>query len=142
MLYCSTAAEHYATLFFGLYDDSARELVYVNCGHNPPLRLSRDGTLTRLEATATVLGAFDRWEGSAGRARLAPGDLLVLFSDGITEAARDDGEEFGESRLIEELLALGGDSAEAIVFGVLRRVQEFSGSAQSDDLTLLVALAR
>jgi serine phosphatase RsbU (regulator of sigma subunit) len=78
MLYRSTASEHFATLFFGIYDDVARELLYVNCGHNPPLWLRHDGSVARLEPTATVIGAIDRWQGSACRARLEPGDLLVV----------------------------------------------------------------
>jgi sigma-B regulation protein RsbU (phosphoserine phosphatase) len=138
MLYRSTAPEHFATLFFGIYDDPARELQYVNCGHNPPVWLRGDGSVARLEATATVIGAFDGWQATAGRAQFEPGDLLVAFSDGVTEAPRGD-EEFGERRLIDELLARNGDSADAIVSGILCSVQAFSDGAQADDLTLLVA---
>ena len=138
MLYRSTAPEHFATLFFGIYDDLARELQYVNCGHNPPVWLRRDGSVARLEATATVIGAFDGWQGTAGHAQFEPGDLLVVFSDGVTEAPRGD-DEFGERRLIDELLARNGDSVDAIVSGILCSVQAFSDGAQADDLTLLVA---
>jgi len=138
MLFLSTAPEHYATVFLGIYSDAARELLYVNCGHNPPVWLRRDGAVTRLESTATVLGAFGHWRGSAGRAQMQPGDLLVIFSDGVTEAVRGD-EEFGEERLIGELRHLRNDSADTIVSRILGRVQEFSAGAQSDDLTLLVA---
>jgi sigma-B regulation protein RsbU (phosphoserine phosphatase) len=138
MLYRSTAPEHFATLFFGIYNDSARELQYVNCGHNPPVWLRRDGGVARLEATATVIGAFDGWQATADRAQFEPGDLLVMFSDGVTEAPRGD-DEFGESRLIDELRARNNDSADAIVSGILGSVQAFSDGAQADDLTLLVA---
>ena len=141
MLYRSTAPQHFATLFFGIYDDLTRELLYVNCGHNPPVWLRQDGSVARLEPTATVIGAFDRWQASACRARLDPGDLLVVFSDGITEAPRGE-EEFGERRLIDELLARNGSSVNAIMSGILGRVQEFSNGAQADDLTLLIARAR
>jgi sigma-B regulation protein RsbU (phosphoserine phosphatase) len=140
MLYRSTAPQHFATLFFGIYDDAARELLYVNCGHNPPLWLRHDGSIARLEATATVIGAFDRWEGSAIRAHFDPGDLLVVFSDGVTEAPRGE-EEFGERRLIDILVACNGNPPKAIVSGILERVQTFSNGAQADDLTLLVARA-
>ena len=102
LLYASTAPQHYATLFFGVYHDTTRELLYVNCGHNPPIWLRPDGSVTRLGATATVIGLFERWQGSACRAHLDPGDLLVVFSDGVTEANRGE-EEFGEVRLIGEL---------------------------------------
>ncbi len=141
MLYLSTAPEHYATVFLGIYSDQERELLYVNCGHNPPVWLRQDGSVTRLGATATVVGAFDRWHGLACRVPLNPGDLLAVFSDGITEAAHGE-EEFGEQRLIEELLARNSSSVDAILSGILGRVQEFCDGAQSDDLTLLVARAR
>ncbi len=141
MMYRSTAAQHFATLFFGIYDDLARELFYVNCGHNPPLWLRRDGSVARLEATATVIGAFDHWDASACRAHLEPGDLLAIFSDGITEAPRGE-QDFGESRLIRELQARQGASVEAMISGVLRAVQDFSEGMQADDLTLLLARAR
>jgi sigma-B regulation protein RsbU (phosphoserine phosphatase) len=141
MLYRSTAAQHFATLFYAIYDDSAQELLYVNCGHNAPVWLRRDGSITRLDATATVIGAFAHWEGSACRARLAPGDLLVLFSDGVTEAACDD-DEFGEARLVAQLQTFNGSSVDVIVAGILSKVQDFSRGEQSDDLTLLVARAK
>ena len=141
MLYRSTAPQHFATLFFGLYDDSARELLYVNCGHNPPLWLHASRGVERLEATATVVGAFECWNGSAGCVRLEPGDLLAIFSDGITEAPCGE-EDFGERRLIEELEARRNTSVGSITAAVLRRVQDFSGGLQADDLTLMLARAR
>jgi sigma-B regulation protein RsbU (phosphoserine phosphatase) len=141
LLYASTAPEHYATLFFGAYDDATRELLYVNCGHNPPIWLRPDGTVTRLAATATVIGAFERWQGSAGRAQLDPGDLLVVFSDGVTEANRGE-EEFGEARLIDELRENSRRPVAEIVPAIMASVQQFSAGDQYDDLTLLAARAR
>jgi phosphoserine phosphatase RsbU/P len=141
MVWRSTAAQHFATLFFGVYDDSTRQLEYVNCGHNPPVWLHRDGGVERLAPTATVIGMFQEWECSARRICLRPGDLLAVFSDGITEATCGD-EEFGEARLIEILTARSRVPANEIVSEVLRAVQEFSAGTQSDDLTLLVARMR
>jgi len=141
LLYASTAPEHYATLFFGAYDDATRELLYVNCGHNPPIWLRSDGSVTRLEATATVIGAFERWQGSACRAELEPGDLLVVYSDGVTEANRGE-EDFGESRLIGELRENNRRPVAEIVTAILASVQQFSAGDQYDDLTLLAARAR
>lgn len=141
LLYASTAPQHYATLFFGAYNDATRELVYVNCGHNPPIRLHPDGTVTRLEATATVIGAFERWEGSACRAPLNPGDLLVVYSDGVTEANRGE-EEFGEVRLINELRENSRRPVSEIVPAILASVQQFSAGDQYDDLTLMAARSR
>ena len=137
----STATEHYATLFFGIYEDALRLLTYVNCGHNPPMWLRAGASLERLPATATVLGVFEPWECSACQIRLATGDLLAVFSDGVSEASRGE-EEFGEERLIEELQAQAGRPAEEIVTAILNSVQQFSAGAQSDDLTLLIARAR
>jgi sigma-B regulation protein RsbU (phosphoserine phosphatase) len=138
MLWKSTAAQHYATLFFGIYDDGARQLSYVNCGHNPPIWLRRDGTVERLEATATVIGLFEKWEGALGQVQLAPGDLLAIFSDGVTEETCD-GEDFGDARLIDELQARREGPVSDMISGVLGSVLRFGAGKQSDDLTLLIA---
>ncbi|MGA7049466.1 MAG: SpoIIE family protein phosphatase [Candidatus Sulfotelmatobacter sp.] len=92
-------------------------------------------------ATATVIGLFEQWECSVEQICLAPGDLLVIFSDGVTEETREE-EEFGEARLIHELQACRHLQANEIVQAILASVQEFSAGAQSDDLTLLIAKAR
>jgi sigma-B regulation protein RsbU (phosphoserine phosphatase) len=138
ILWKSTAAQHYATLFFGLYDDHARSLTYVNCGHNPPMLLRADGSVERLKSTATVIGLFEKWECEARAIDLAPGDLLAIFSDGVTEAMRGE-EEFGESRFLDKLRETSRLSAEQVVTAVFTSVQQFSAGTQSDDLTLVVA---
>jgi sigma-B regulation protein RsbU (phosphoserine phosphatase) len=141
MLWECTASHHYATLFYGVFDCCSRELVYVNCGHNPPLFFHSEGSVERLEATGTVIGLFENWECSSRTVQLAPEDLLIVFSDGVTEATRQE-EEFGEERLIEEVRAQDGVPADGIVNAIFRRVLEFSEGAQADDLTVLVARAR
>jgi phosphoserine phosphatase RsbU/P len=138
MLWKSTAPEHYATLFFGMYDDSTRHLAYVNCGHNPPVLLRRQGGVERLTATALVIGLFDTWNCSVGHVDLGPGDVLAIFSDGITEAARAE-EEFGEARFIDELRSGMGRSETDLLRSILANVQQFSAGNQSDDLTLVIA---
>jgi serine phosphatase RsbU (regulator of sigma subunit) len=140
MLWKSTDAGNFATLFLGIYSDASRRLTFVNCGHNPPIRLRRDGSIEMLAATATVLGAFEEWECSLGRTQLASGDLLVAYSDGITEASRGD-EQYGEERLVQVVRDHAHGSAEAIAAAILASVQEFGAGEQSDDLTLLVARA-
>lgn len=142
MIWKSTSAEHYATLFYALYDDSTRGLKYVNCGHNPPVLMHPDGSVERLKATATVIGLFERWECTVREVHLAEGDVLVIFSDGVTEAERKEDEEYGEERLIEKLRATRRLAASEIVSSILNSVQQFSAGAQSDDLTLLVARAK
>src|SRR5206468_3838518 len=80
-------------------------LVSATCGHNPPILLRAGGRLERLAPTAPVVGLLEEWECTAAELRLESGDLLALFSDGITEAFSDAGEEFGDERLIEVLRA-------------------------------------
>jgi sigma-B regulation protein RsbU (phosphoserine phosphatase) len=138
ILWRSTAAEHYATLFVGVYDDSTRRLTYVNCGHTPPMLLRADGSVDRLEATATVIGLFETWESVAREIQMAPADLLAISSDGITEAMLGE-EEFGESRFLDELRRTRRLPLEEVVTAVFTAVQQFSAGNQSDDLTLVVA---
>jgi len=137
-LWKSTAAQHYATMFFGLYDDRARSLTYANCGHNPPILLRADGGVERLQPTATVVGLFEEWGCEARRIDLAPGDLLAIFSDGVTEAMRGE-EEFGEARFLDELRAASRLPAEQVVSAVFESVRQFGVGDQSDDVTLVVA---
>jgi len=141
ILWKSTAAEHYATLFVGIYDDATRRLTYVNCGHTPPILLRADGSVERLPSTATVIGMFETWECAACEIQLAPGDLLAISSDGVTEAMLGE-QEFGESRFLDELRRTRQLLLEQIVTAVFAAVQRFSAGNQSDDLTLVVARAK
>jgi sigma-B regulation protein RsbU (phosphoserine phosphatase) len=141
ILWKSTAAQHYATLFIGVYDDSSRRLSYVNCGHNPPMLLRADGSVDRLESTATVIGLFEKWDCVAREIRIDPGDLLAIFSDGVTEAMLGE-EEFGESRFLDDLRRTRRMPLERVVTSVFASVQQFSAGNQSDDLTLVVARAK
>jgi len=91
----NTIESAYATLFFAEYDNKAGCLRYANCGHLPALILRSDDTLDRLGSTCTVLGLFKEWDCAIGESRLDPGDTLVLYTDGVTEAFNDREEEFG-----------------------------------------------
>jgi sigma-B regulation protein RsbU (phosphoserine phosphatase) len=100
----STDGSKFCTLFYGVYDPAAGTLVYLNAGHNPPFLLrAAGGEPERLEATGMLLGLFPDASYRKGEARLAPGDLLVVFSDGVSEAFNEEGEEFGEDRLLDVL---------------------------------------
>ena len=99
LFYENSAASDYATVFFAEYDDQARQLRYSNCGHPPGFLLRRDGTLERLDSTSTVIGLFERWDCAFEERQLYPGDTLLLYTDGATEASDQAGEEFGEERL-------------------------------------------
>ena len=99
----NTIESAYATLFFAEYDCRERRLRYANCGHLPGLILRSDDTLDRLASTCTVLGLFEDWKCGIGESTLLPGDTLVLYTDGVTEAFNDRGEEFGQQNLVEQL---------------------------------------
>jgi serine phosphatase RsbU (regulator of sigma subunit)/predicted enzyme related to lactoylglutathione lyase len=129
----------YATLFFAAYDDRARRLRYVNCGHLSALLLRQDGTLDRLHSTGTVLGLFREWECAAGESRLQCGDTLALYTDGITESFNDAGDEFGEGRLVESLRRNRTQPSTDLVASIVEEVKSFSPREQSDDITLIVA---
>jgi serine phosphatase RsbU (regulator of sigma subunit) len=152
LFYENTSDNSYATLFFADYDDATRRLRYVNCGHLPPLLLrgnmrfkeqdSLDADVERLQPTSTVLGLFEEWECSVQEVQLIPGDLLVLYTDGVTEAARADGEEFGESRLIQSLRAHHDRPVASLLERIVDDVQKFSSGEQGDDITLVIAQCR
>lgn len=142
LFFKNTETSHYATMFFGLYDDSARTLRYANCGHNAPLLLHAGSKIQRLEATATVLGLFEEWDCRIAEVKLSAGDILAIYTDGITEAADLCQEEFGEERLASVLQTNKSLSASELLQKVLKSVQEFSPGEQADDLTLIVARAR
>jgi sigma-B regulation protein RsbU (phosphoserine phosphatase) len=131
----STAAERFATLFYGVYDDKTRQLRYVNCGHVPPFLRRASGELERLEPTATMIGAFRQWRCSEAEVALAPGDRLVIYSDGVTEAGIDVGEEFGEERLIRLMGRRPEESAESLVQTIVDEVVGFSDRERHDDVT-------
>jgi serine phosphatase RsbU (regulator of sigma subunit)/catechol 2,3-dioxygenase-like lactoylglutathione lyase family enzyme len=129
----------YATLFFAEYDQPGRRLRYVNCGHLPGLLLRRDGTLERLQSTCTVLGLFAKWNCSTRDVPFCPGDMLALYTDGITEAFNDQGEEFGEQRLIQSLRLNPEERSLTLVSSILNEVGNFSPQEQFDDRTLIIA---
>jgi serine phosphatase RsbU (regulator of sigma subunit) len=114
----------------------------VNCGHNPRLVLRQDGNVEGLPAIATVLGLFEQWQCSTNEVQLQPGDLLVLYRDGVTEASNECEEEFGESRLIQVLKANRSLETSALLTKLLENVHRFSAGKRSDDVTAIVARVR
>jgi serine phosphatase RsbU (regulator of sigma subunit) len=129
----------YATLFFAEYEDATGCLGYVNCGHVPALLLHSDSSVERLDSTATVLGVFRDWNCSVSRARLGTGDILAIYSDGITEAFNESDEEYGESRLIQTLRRNRALSSQALLGSIVEDVRQFSRREQQDDITLIIA---
>jgi phosphoserine phosphatase RsbU/P len=142
-LFCeNTRDSAFATLFFADYDDASGRLRYVNCGHLSGLLLRGDGTLDRLAATSTVLGIFREWECSVGECRLEAGDLLALYTDGVTESFDDADNEFGEERLVEALRRHRSRPPQALLAAIVDEVRAFSPHEQNDDITLIVARRR
>ena len=142
LFYENTPDDRYATLFFAVYDDHTRELEYANCGHNAPLLFRANGDLERLASTATVIGLFPSWKCETRFVTLQPGDLLVIFTDGVTEANDAAGNEFGETRLIETVGAHRDLAPAELIQAIQVAVKGFSTGEQSDDLTLVIARVR
>jgi sigma-B regulation protein RsbU (phosphoserine phosphatase) len=141
-LFESTQAHKYVTLFYAELDPATRGLRYVNAGHVPPYHLRRDGRLARLECGGPVLGLLPGVAFEAGEARLEPGDVVAVVTDGATEALSPDDEEFGDERIVELLHGCAGDGAEEVLASLFDRVTAWTGAAGcSDDLTALVIKA-
>ena len=141
-LYRHTSQARYATLFFGHYSDATRTLRYVNCGHNPAILLRDRGAVERLTATAPVLGLFSIWECSTGSIQLETGDVLSIYTDGLSETTGTNGEEFGEERLLELLRCTRDLESADIVRSIENAVGQFRLGDQKDDLTLVIARTR
>ena len=142
-LFCENTPDgSFATLFFAEYDDTAGRLRYANCGHLSALLLRSDNTIERLESTATVLGVFKEWDCEIGERQLHPGDMLALYTDGITESYNSLDEQFGEQRLIESLQRHREVPSSAALTSIVEEVQRFSPHEQHDDITLIIAKHR
>lgn len=142
LFYESTAEGDYATFFFADYDDRTCRLRYTNCGHLSPLLLRYDGTLECLSSTSVVLGLFDEWDCSIEEKQLSPGDVLALYTDGITESSNGTGEEFGEERLAAALRRYRELPPQQLLESVVDEVRNFCACEQQDDITLIVARCR
>lgn len=141
-LYQSTPQEKYATLFLANYDGHSRKLTYSNGGHLPPIIISRDGSIRRLDQGGTVVGLFDNLNFDEATVHLAPGDIFIAYSDGITEPENDFGE-FGEQRLIEAIRDNRDLPLHQITELVTGAVDDWIGeNEQPDDITLVLARAR
>ncbi len=134
----NTHPDRFITLFYAQLDGSARRLRYANAGHNAPIVVHAAGSHERLQEGGGVLGIFEEQSFGLGTVDLAPGDRLVLFTDGVTEASNREGEEFGEQRLLSLLGEHRALPASAIKEKIAAAISEFSGGHLTDDATLLV----
>jgi phosphoserine phosphatase RsbU/P len=138
IVYRNTESDRFITFFYAHLDGPARLLIYANAGHNAPLVVRADGTHERLHEGGAVLGVFDSRNYELGSAQLAPGDRVILFTDGVTEACNAAGEEFGEARLLHLLEDHRASPADELQTKILAAVAKFSGSRWQDDATLVV----
>ena len=135
----SSDGARYATLFYGVFDAATGELAYVNAGHNPPLLL-REGAVERLTEGGLVVGLLPDAIYTLGTVRLEPGDTVVLYSDGITEAESPAGDMFGEPRLLDLLEHHRGDRPDLLRDALLDAAVKFADDTPlRDDCTVLVA---
>ena len=142
LFYENTGDSAYASLFLAEYDEPARRLRYANCGHLSGLLLRTDNRLEQLDSTGTLLGLFQEWDCSTRECEVFPGDVLALYTDGVTEAHNNAGEEFGECRLIERLRRYRESPCQTLLTAILNEVREFSSEEQHDDITLIIAKFR
>lgn len=138
LLYANTSPEKYATFFYGLYNEESRSLTYTNAGHLPPLLIHRDG-YRFLEVTGSVVGAFPSLVYEEQTIPMEPGDLLVAYTDGITEPENAYGEDFGAIRLADVIMRHRTAPVKTIVARILEAVRSWSASPeQADDMTVMI----
>ena len=141
-LACSNgASDKFISFFYAVLDLKTRRLTYCNCGHNPPILKRANGKVERLQAGGTLIGLRSSELFQEALVSLAPGDQLLLFTDGLSEVENDNGEQYSEERLIETLRLGQVHEAEAILSAIVQDVGQHCGGTFSDDATGLVLCA-
>jgi serine phosphatase RsbU (regulator of sigma subunit) len=139
LMYRSTELNKFATLFYGVLDTKKHKICYCNAGHNYPLLFKESEEIARLSKGGLVLGAVEDFCYSEGKVPFDRSDLLVIFSDGITEAINEEGTEFGEDRLFDVIDENREVKAEVLIDRIIESVNDYTGhAAQADDMTLVV----
>ena len=137
LLFETTTADRFATVFYGVYDAATRMLTFANAGHYPPM-IVRQGTCIRLDSLTPPAGILPILPALQDSVELASGDWLLIFSDGIPEAANENGEDFGDQGLLDALGRLGGGTAAEVCEGVVNEVRNHvREQRQPDDITLI-----
>jgi serine phosphatase RsbU (regulator of sigma subunit) len=140
IVYRSTELNRYVTAFFSCLDCSTGEMEYVNAGHCYPILMRRTGAVERLVEGGPVIGLFPELHVTTGRTTIEKGDLLVMYTDGLSETRSPEGEEFEDERILEALGGMIGRPSQEIVARLVAGVRVFAADAGlSDDLTLMVA---
>jgi phosphoserine phosphatase RsbU/P len=142
LVYDASPSNRYATFFYAQFDPSTRRMIYVNGGHNPPMVL-RGAETIRLEAGGPPVGLFRPAQYEQAEVQLDPGDLLLLFTDGISEAENPAHDEWGEEALEASARQCHGASPSEVIERLMRQADHFAaGAPQHDDMTLVVGLVR
>jgi sigma-B regulation protein RsbU (phosphoserine phosphatase) len=141
VLCANLACGKFVTLFYGVLDAHSRTLQYSSAGHLRPILIDSNGSVEHLESGDALLGVFPNWNYKDATVELKPGALLLLFTDGITEAMASDGEEFGEDRLIAAATVAPGQSIQDLQAQLLQQVKTFCNSQMNDDATLILIAA-
>ncbi|HEX6805570.1 MAG TPA: PP2C family protein-serine/threonine phosphatase [Terriglobales bacterium] len=141
VLCTNIAPGKFVTLFYGVLDAGSRTLQFTNAGHLRPLLIREGAPAQHLENDGALLGVFPEWSYEDSTVEVRTGDLLLLFTDGITEAMRQDGEEFGEERLSHAITKGEPRALEELQSDVLQRVKQFCDSRLNDDATLVMVSA-
>jgi len=138
----NTRSERFTTLFYAVLDTASGTLCYSNAGHVPPILVRQDGSMTRLSDGGTVLGIFADAVYEEAQVDVRAGDLLLLMTDGITEATNSCDEDFAEDRLIRLLVEHRNRPAAELQQTLLEAVRSFAGQALQDDATLMIVSIR
>lgn len=138
-VHASSLADRYATLFYGVFDGTTRTLRYVNAGHNPPIIIRQDRSMIRLETGGVPVGIFSSWTYEEGMVQLRPGDLIIAYTDGVTEAVNPAGEEWGVEGLRKAVDESAPQCPDDIACAIFTSMDEFSRGRQTDDATVIVA---
>ncbi|MDQ3013564.1 MAG: SpoIIE family protein phosphatase, partial [Acidobacteriota bacterium] len=138
-IYDNTPANRYVTLFYSELDPRSHQLTYINAGHNPPMLVRASGEVTTLDIGGFPVGITQFCDYREGWVELEPGDVLVIYSDGVTESQNEEGEEFDESRLVEIVQRNRGRTAAGLRDRIDEALAKFVGKAKTvDDLTLVI----
>ena len=139
ILYHNTAPNKFATLFYGILNNVTHEITYCNAGHNEPFLFSKDNNVTKLSVGGLVAGIMPSYAFNETSIPILPGELLILFSDGVTEAMNINEEEFNEDRLREVILNNRNESPENLIDIIFKEVKKFCGNTpQMDDITIVI----
>jgi phosphoserine phosphatase RsbU/P len=128
----------FVSFFYGVLDSNTHRLTYCNAGHNPPLLVRSDGSVSELNSSGAVLGQFLSWPYGQNDLHFERGDTLLLFTDGVVEVCNTQEEAFGEERLLQLTRGLANDSAHTIQRALSQAVSQHCGGQVQDDVTLIV----